>query len=505
MMNALVSDILVVGGGCAGLLAAVNLKSKLPELRVKVLRHPLEHDFQPDGQASTVEFPNHIHQELGIPPLDFLRLARPIWRIGTRYQWGPREFFDHTCEYQVDTRYGMLSHETGFYIGNAANEFRAVGPASARMTDGKVFFREKNGSPQITPGRFGYHLEPTRLQKFLELAAQRLGISTRDGKAVQVIRGEMGIAGIRIEGGEMLTADLYVDATGSESLLLGQRLGVPYISFASSLPCDSAIVATWPRGTEPIRPHTEVQTMEAGWCWRTEHEQFVGCGCAFSSAHLRPDEVEGALRKLYPNAGATRLLKLRQGRHESAWADNVVAVGNAAALVEPLASAGLAVLAFQSQWLAQSLVDCDRTVRPTIMRQFNKRWRRLVEGEREFLGLFYKYNTRLDTPFWHEAQRSAHLGSLEEVVRCFKDVGPDAIHRSLLLAENDPIGFEGYFSVLIGQNVAHGGWTPPAAEMQSWKAIEESWQRRASAGFTVEEALRYFASSPAKSMTGASR
>ena len=85
----ILSQILVVGGECAGLLAALNLKAKLPELRVRVLRHPISDDFQPDGVASTVEFPFHIHGELGIAQLEFLKAARPIWRIGTRYELGP--------------------------------------------------------------------------------------------------------------------------------------------------------------------------------------------------------------------------------------------------------------------------------------------------------------------------------------------------------------------------------------------------------------------------------
>ena len=175
-------------------------------------------------------------------------------------------------------------------------------------------------------------------------------------------------------------------------------MGEPYSSFASNLLCDSAIIGTWPRTTEPIQPHTAVQATDCGWCWKTEHESFIACGHAFSSAHLNPDEAEKTLRYRYPNATGARLFRLKQGRQESCWVNNVVGIGSAAAFVEPLASAGPAVLAFQCQWLAQSLVDCDRVLRPTLVRQFNRRWRRLVDGEREFLGLFYRYNTRLDPP-----------------------------------------------------------------------------------------------------------
>jgi tryptophan 7-halogenase len=499
----MVSQILVVGADCAGLLAALNLKAKMPEMRIRALRHPIGEESQPAGLATAVDFPTHIHEELGMPPLEFLKQVRPMWRIGTRYQWGPRAFFDHTTAFQIDTRYALLSRETGYYLGEGANEFEAVGPASANISAGKIFLRDKEGRPQIARNRYGYHLEYARLRDFLERAAHRAGVNIRDGQIVEVLRGEMGVEGVRLESGQTLTADLYIDASGAQSILLGQALGAPHLSFASSLLCDSAIVATWPRTTEPVLPNTAVRAMAGGWCWQTEHESFIGCGHAFSSAHISADEAEKSLRTLYPKATDVRLVKLKQGRHESCWVNNVVAIGSAAGFVEPLAAAGSAVAAFQCYFLAQSLVDCDGVVRPTIVKQFNKHWRRLLEGEREFLGLFYKYNTTDDTGFWRDARALAYLGSLEEIVRCYQDVGPDSIHRNLLLAENDPIGLEGYFSVLIGQKVPHRPWTPPAAELQSWETIQDSCRRRAASAFTVADALAYFASPAAMAETGA--
>src|SRR4051812_1663665 len=150
-----VSKILVVGADSAGLLAALNLKARLPELRVEVLRQPAADDFQPAGFATTAQFPMHLHDELGVPPLEFFKSARPIWRIGTRYQWGPRNSFDHTSEFQVDTRYTMLSRETGYFIGDGPEEFAAIGLASANISAGKIFCRDKDGRPQISRGRYG--------------------------------------------------------------------------------------------------------------------------------------------------------------------------------------------------------------------------------------------------------------------------------------------------------------------------------------------------------------
>src|SRR6185503_12514189 len=201
------------------------------------------------------------------------------------------------------------------------------------------------------------HVERESLLRFLEMLAIRTGVTFRDGAITQVVRGEEGVASIKLNSGESLMADLFIDATGAQSLLLGQTLNEQFQSFAGLL-CDKAIVATCPRPDNVIQPHSTVHTMEAGWSWRTEHERFLACGYAFSSRHISIEQAEAQLRQIYPGCGPLRIVNLVQGRRENAWCGNVVAIGNSAAFVEPLAAAGPGMVAFQCQWLARSLVDC---------------------------------------------------------------------------------------------------------------------------------------------------
>ena len=92
----IVEQILIVGADSAGLLAALNLKTKLPELRVEVLRQPMADDFQAAGFATTAEFPTYLHEDLGVPALEFLSAVLPTWRIRTLYQWGQKRLPGHT-------------------------------------------------------------------------------------------------------------------------------------------------------------------------------------------------------------------------------------------------------------------------------------------------------------------------------------------------------------------------------------------------------------------------
>jgi tryptophan halogenase len=68
-------------------------------------------------------------------------------------------------------------------------------------------------------------------------------------------RGPEGIAALHLESGERVTADLFVDASGFRSELLGRALTEPYQSFGRSLFCDRAVIGGWPRTSEPIKPY----------------------------------------------------------------------------------------------------------------------------------------------------------------------------------------------------------------------------------------------------------
>src|SRR6185295_11334759 len=194
--------------------------------------------------------------------------------------------------------------------------------------------------------------------------------------------------------------DFFIDASGFRSELLGRTLEEPFVSFASSLYCDRAIVGGWDRTDEPILPYTTAETMDAGWCWQIEHEKWINRGYVYSSAFLR-DEVarEELLRKNPKVEGEPRLVTFRSGRYQRLWVGNVVAVGNAAGFVEPLEATALQVICVEASTLTDSLLDSLSTPTPTLIQLYNEYNTRAWDDIRDFLAVHYKFNTRLDSPF----------------------------------------------------------------------------------------------------------
>src|SRR2546423_11653619 len=90
-----VKKILVLGGGSAGFMAAIALKSRLPDVAVTVLRSR-DIGIIGVGEGSTVPLYQFLHGYLGIGFKKFMEVAQPTWKLGLRFLWGPRSHFFYT-------------------------------------------------------------------------------------------------------------------------------------------------------------------------------------------------------------------------------------------------------------------------------------------------------------------------------------------------------------------------------------------------------------------------
>ena len=485
----MINNVLVLGGGSAGFLAAITLKHRHPDMRVMVLRSK-DIGIIGVGESTTIPLVNHLHDYLKIDLTEFYRLVVPTHKLAIRFLWGPRPYFDYGLNFQLDLRYQGFSKVIGYYSGDTID----FGRLSALMTRNKVFLRRPDGRPAYNRDP-AYHLQNVPFVAFLEQYAQRQGVEILDDTVTDVLQNEAGIAGLVLASGTTRTADLYVDCSGFRSLLLGKALGEPFVSFKPSLFCDRAVIGPWKRTDEPIQPYTTAETMNAGWCWRIEHVDRVDRGYVYSSDFISDDAAEREFRQKNPKATETRIVKFVSGRHERAWVKNVVAIGNASSFVEPLESTALGVICLDSFALAESLADSDRVVKPTQVQLYNQRGALTVDLVRRFLAVHYKFNTRLQTPFWRACIADVDLVGAEEYVEFYRENGPSTLWRQMILDGRDPFGFEGYLSMMIGMNIPYRRtYVIPEHEQLAWARLSNQWQVDADHALTIEETLRWIQS-----------
>jgi len=364
--------------------------------------------------------------------------------------------------------------------------------ASAFMAQDKIFERGMDGRP-ILHSDFAYHIENEAFANFLESYAVKLGVKIVSDTIANVRQDENGVCGLDLASGQSISGDLYVDCSGFGSLLLGKTLGEPFVNYKSTLFCDRAVIGGWARTNEPIRPYTIAETMNSGWCWQIEHPNRINRGYVFSSGFISDEEAERELRAKNPKiTGPTRVVKFVSGRYERSWVKNVVAIGNSSGFVEPLEATALAIIGTRCMLLTELLMESDLVAQPADANMFNSLTARAWDSIRKFLATHYRFNTRLDTPFWRHCREHTDLAGAEPIVEWYEQMGPSPYAAAGLVDALDVFGIEGYLTTLLGQAVPHQSkFTPSAQEWGKWNAARSHFQARAARAMTVSEALAH--------------
>lgn len=480
----MINQIVVLGGGSAGFIAALTLKLKLPTLNVRVIRSK-EIGIIGVGEGSTFALTKFLHEYLKINEKKFFDIARPTFKLGLRFIWGKRPYFNYTFGPGPEQMIPELPKSCGFYADDDMENWDIY---SALMTHDRAFERAGVGPKFHTS--LAYHFENEKFVTFLEDYARTLGVEILDDTVQEVQQNQTGIAALLLKSRKTETADLYVDCSGFASLLLSKTLGEPFISFKPSLFCDRAVAGGWDRTDEVIKPYTTCETMNSGWCWQIEHEHRIIRGYVYASDFISDDQAEQEFRSKNPKVTSTRVIRFVSGRYQRRWVKNVVAIGNASGFVEPLEATALGVLALQSRHLAQTLIESDRQPTPTQIACTNTDHAIEWDAIRRFIAIHYKFNTRLDTPFWQECREKTDLAGAEPIVDYYRENGPSPYWANTLFTGNDQFGFAGYTALLMGQQVPfRKTYIPTESERRFWETRRQKNKEAALRAMSVKETL----------------
>lgn len=473
----------VVGGGTSGYFAALALQRRFPGLAITVLESPTI-PIIGVGEATTTLMPPFLHAELGLDVVELFERVRPSFKLGIRFEWGKPA--PHAFSYP----FGPTDPHPAFtYDG----DLRAQSLTSLLMqSHGGPVVVDDTGTHSLLPSqKVAYHLDNAPFVAFLADAARARGIQHRTATIDGVEVGEQGVSGLRLSDGTTARFDLYVDASGFRSLLLGKALGTPFDSFASTLFCDTAVVAAVPHGGL-VRPYTTAETMDAGWCWRIPVEREDHRGYVFSSAHLSLDAAAAELVRKNPGAGEPWVVRFRSGRHRRCFAGNVLALGNAYGFVEPLESTALHMVIVTLHYALGALASGEPAQRDDVDAKVGAHWDFL----RGFLGLHYRFNRRLDTPFWQAARAEVDLAGLAPFVERFR--AGDAFRLDARGHQHgDPaFGHEGASILLLGQEVPFDN-PPPRVSEADFRARALATSAIAARALPHAEALAWLRDNPA--------
>jgi tryptophan halogenase len=281
-----------------------------------------------------------------------------------------------------------------------------------------------------------------------------------EGKVVAVEQdGETGfVTGLRLESGDLIEGDLFIDCSGFRGVLIEGALKTGYQDWSHWLPCDSAwAVPTSNKG--PLRPYTQAIAHQAGWQWRIPLQHRTGNGHVFCSSHISADEARAVLLANVEGAvlAEPRLIRFTTGRRNKFWSKNVVALGLASGFLEPLESTSIHLI--QSGVSRLIALFPHTGIHEAEIEEYNRQCGLEFDRIRDFIILHYHANERTDSRFWTERREMALPEDLARKLALFAANG--VIYRE----QEDLFAEASWLQVMIGQGLDPVGYHPMADQL----------------------------------------
>lgn len=417
----MIRSIGIVGTGVAGWMAALALTRALPatDIRIVATDGP-DHSLGPFGpaEASLPDFPWWLADH-GVDERQLLRAAHGSFALGTAFSgWaGEADWFlpfgtigaplANTAFHQLAARLRVAGHT----LRLADYSLAAIAAASGR-------FDRPSEDPRSILSSYGYglHLDRAGLAETLRAAA---GLNPA-GSFRAFTDGA-----VELQQGTRLTADLWLDCSGPAALLAGNS---GWEDWAEWLPCDR-VVESWNPADGVPPPYAHVGAFDAGWQRTVPLLGGQGGALLYSSAHL-PEQ---------PNA-----IPVAQGRRARAWTGNVIALGAAATLVEPLHGWNFELLQNALARLIGLLPAAPDGPEPA---EYNRLTAEEADRVRDFAILHYKTNGRAGEPLWDACRAAPVPETLRHKLDLYASRGRVALYDGELFEAED------WIAVLDGQGV----------------------------------------------------
>jgi tryptophan 6-halogenase len=471
-MSQNIENVVIVGGGTAGWMTAAYLSKTLKKNVNITLVESSNITTVGVGEAtfSTIKL---FFDYLGLAEQDWMPKCNATYKMAIKFvNWNQEgESFYHPFQrYDAVDGFDMSEWWLKMKQGEEAFDYSCFlipmmcdNKQSPRYLNGLVFdnkAQELYSSDSKGDGGvlanfqaqypYAYHFDANLLARFLKDYAMAKGVKQVVDDVVSVdLAPESGnIQRIHIKENSSIEGDLFIDCTGFRGLLINETLGEPFIPFAESLLCNSAIAMQIPTDIEKdgINPFTSATALSSGWVWDIPLYGRKGTGYVYSNLFISKEEAEVEFRQHLGPASDNlnaKHINMRIGRNRNSWTKNCVAIGLASGFVEPLESTGIFFIQHGIEELVSHFPD--KSFNEDLRSSYNTAIANCIDGVRDFLTLHFYASNRNDTPFWKATKDVVISEELQEKLQLWKTRLPN--NKNI---NQNYHGFESYsYSVMM--------------------------------------------------------
>jgi hypothetical protein len=420
-------NIVIVGGGSAGWMTAAILIKSFPEKNITLIESP---DIPKIGVGeSTYEGINLYLEYLGIDRKSFFIHTDATVKLAIQF----RDFYKKENHHDFIYPFGLPEISGTLwglqdwlikkycYPETPLNDYVESYFPAAHYVNNNTMPKEN-----VLTDRFdeiystALHFDAIKFANWLKnnFAIPR-GVKNILANVELVNENSKGVESLVLDNGKKIRADLYIDCTGFQSLLLEKTLKERFISYNDVLPNTHAWATqiNYKNKDVEIENVTRCTALKNGWCWNIPLWSRIGSGYVYSSHYVSHEnaliEFKDYLKKHLKitrseeeiNSLNFKNIEMRVGIHERVWSKNVVAIGLSAGFIEPLESNGLfSVHEFLFELIRamerESVTQWDKDV-------FNYSVKKKFDEFVDFIRLHYALSIREDSEYWiSNSQRS---------------------------------------------------------------------------------------------------
>jgi len=417
----------VVGGGTAGWLTALQLRFSYPDINITLIESK---DIGILGAGEgTVPQVLDVLNNVGVDMTDLIKNAGATLKSAVKFtNWNGRgkndvffsSFLSSRAVDFVDKTnldYSLVPLMVIDQIAKGEPTSDVIFGAQTCLKNKVKFYLNTNSRNKFGPishfnniGDHAVHFDAVKLAAHLKKIGLTRNINLIDGIVKDIINDKDGyITSFILDDGNKVECNFAFDCTGFKRLIIGNHYKAKWRSFQENLPVNRAIPFFLPLD-KLIPPYTEAIAMKYGWMWKIPTQERYGCGYVFDSRLTTEEDAKQEIKDLFGEVNLPRVFSFEPGCYETPWVKNCIAVGLSSGFAEPLEATNihisvLSVLTFLT--FNKGAVERDESV----IKRFNESIYKFNIDTMNFLQFHY-LGKRNDTVFWKDFATRNKIGNI---------------------------------------------------------------------------------------------
>ena len=380
--RALLQKIVILGDGQTGLMAAIALARSLPFAQIDIVTGDNGFSGFADLACTALPFTNRLHDRFGLDEAMMVREAGATHRIAVKYtDWGGPGTVG-SATYGAALPIHLRSAFARHWGGTARRGDGGIGALSlgeALAKEGRFAPPPPDADGPLSELDYGLRWDRKAYMQLLVARAAAAHVRHHKAPMAQTIFNDAGIDTVTLSDGTTLNADLWLDCSGEAARLISQVDGYARCDWSARLAVSRVAVVRGNRGQLSL--DDRIGLTKAGWVAQTMgpdgQEAVLGLATGL-------DDVDA--RRLF-GTDALHFFDVKPGRVDKPWLGNVIALGDAAMQIEPLAWTNLDFAHRMIDLLLEMLPG--REIHPLERDEFNRRFVLMAEANCDFVASHY--------------------------------------------------------------------------------------------------------------------